>query len=184
MKGKTFVEFPAVEISFGLNDVNLINPITKREIKKLNLKGYFNSGREDDWSNAQLNIDTLYAHLKDGSLKFKGSLHNLKSPKVDVNLFLSADITGLDKIFNLGPVKNLKGKIDNLQVRGKFDYGKSEDLSDSKVEIDTLSADLPGGSVRISGLVRNFKSPDIDLNIFLSADVTDLDKLYNLRTIY
>ena len=80
VRGKTFVEFPAIEVSFGLNDVNLINPITKREIKKLNLKGYFNSGKEDDWSNAQLNIDTLYAHLKDGSLKFKGSLHNLKSP--------------------------------------------------------------------------------------------------------
>jgi hypothetical protein len=180
VKGKTFVEFPAIEVSFGLNDVNLINPITKREIKKLNLKGYFNSGKEEDWSNAQLKIDTLYAHLTDGSLKFKGSLHNLKSPEVNVNLFLSADMTGLDKIFNLGPIKNLKGKIENLQVRGKFNYGKSEDLSDSKVEIDTLSADLPGGSVRLSGFVRNFKSPDIDLNVFLSADVTDLDKLYNL----
>ena len=112
------------------------------------------------------------------SSKVRFTILNLRI--VDVNLFLSADMTGMDKIFNLGPVKNLKGKIDNLQVRGKFDYGKSEDLSDSKVEIDTLSADLPGGSVRISGLVRNFKSPDIDLNIFLSADVTDLDKLYNL----
>ncbi|MCK7523656.1 MAG: hypothetical protein MZV64_41470 [Ignavibacteriales bacterium] len=45
VKGKTFIEFPAIEISFGLNNVELINPITKRKIKNLNLKGNFNSGK-------------------------------------------------------------------------------------------------------------------------------------------
>ena len=63
VKGKTFVEFPQTEIFFGLNDVELVNPVTQRTIKNLNLKGYFNSGYKDDFSKAILKIDTLYANI-------------------------------------------------------------------------------------------------------------------------
>ena len=76
VKGKTLIEFPQTEISFGLKNVELINPITKRKIKHLNLNGKFNSGRADDWSDARLVVDTLFADLPNGVVKLSGSVRN------------------------------------------------------------------------------------------------------------
>ena len=121
VKGKTFVEFPQTEISFGLKDVELINPVTQRTIKNINLRGYFNSGKKENFSEARLKIDTLYANLPDGKLKLSGSINNFDQPEFDINLFLKADVTGLDKIFKLDFIENLKGKIEiNDRFEGKF----------------------------------------------------------------
>jgi uncharacterized protein involved in outer membrane biogenesis len=119
--GKTLIEFPAVNISFGLKDVDLINPITKREIKNLNLGGSISSGKSDDWSDAKLKIDTLFADLQGGYLNLSGSILNFKTPEIDLSVFLSADVTGLEKVFNLGSITDLKGKI-TLKDRIKGSY--------------------------------------------------------------
>ena len=120
--GKTLIEFPVIDISFGLKDVELLNPITKREIKNLNLRGYFNSGRVDDWSDASLFVDTLSADLPNGIVKISVSVKNLKFPEVDANIFLSGDVTGLDKVFKSGLIKDLKGEIILIdKIKGKYD---------------------------------------------------------------
>ncbi|MCU0364460.1 MAG: hypothetical protein MUE93_02160, partial [Ignavibacteriaceae bacterium] len=121
VKGKTLIEFPAMEMFIGLKDVELINPITKRKIKNLNLKGYFNSGKSDDWSDARLRVDTLFADFPDGLLKLSGSIQNYKLPEVDINIFLSADVTGLEKVFKLGSISDLKGKIELIdRIKGSY----------------------------------------------------------------
>lgn len=112
IKGKTFVEFPSIEIAFGLNKVYLTNPLTSRPIKNLNLAGNFKSGESDDWSDAELFIDTLYADLYDGFVKLSGSINNFTQPQINVNVLLSADVTGLEKVFKLGTISDLKGKLE------------------------------------------------------------------------
>ncbi len=69
IEGKTFSEFPLINFDFGFKDVELNNPITKRTIKNLNFKGYFNSGRNKNLSEATLKIDTLYADFPEWSFK-------------------------------------------------------------------------------------------------------------------
>lgn len=128
--GKTLSEFPAIDISFGLQDVNLINPITKRQIRNLNLHGQINSGNADDWSDARLVVDTLSADLPYGKVKLSGSISNLKYPEVEVNIFLSGNVTGFDKVFKSGSITDLKGNIKLTdRIKGKYDINNKKFMS-------------------------------------------------------
>ena len=148
VRGKTFVEFPQTEISFGLKNVNLINPITKREIKNLNLKGYFNSGKSDDWSDAKFVVDTLFADLQGGVINLSGIVHNFNLPEIDINLFLSVDVTGLEKVFKLGSISDLKGKIEltdrvigKYLIEEKLFIGK---INEAKISFTDFGINIPG----------------------------------------
>ncbi len=180
VKGKTLVEFPQTEISFGFKDLELINPVTRRKIKNLNLKGHFNSGKKDDFSKARLKIDTLYAYFPDGSINVSGSVSNFKLPEIDMNVFISADITGLEKIFNLGSISDLKGKIKfNDKIKWKYYLVEEQfvsEINSAKLELESFGLKIPGTMIidEVNGIIGR-ENDDVyfeDLRV-LSED-TDL----------
>lgn len=179
VKGKTFIEFPLTEISFGLNDVELINPITKRKIKNLNLKGYFTSGQKDNWSDAKLKIDTLYADLPDGHLNLSGLIRNYKLPEVDVNIFLSADVTGLEKVFKLGSISDLKGKIELAdRIKGKYLIKEKKFVSSiniAKISFSDFGFKIPGTIVfdKVNGVIRRENDEIYFENLSVISEDTD-----------
>jgi uncharacterized protein involved in outer membrane biogenesis len=151
VKGKTLIEFPQTEIAFGLKDVELINPITKRKIKHLNLNGNFNSGKSDDWSDASLVVDTLFGDLQDGRINLSGSVHNFIMPEIDISVFLSADVTGLEKVFKFGKITDLKGRIELTdRIKGKYLIEEKKFVS----EINTAKLSLENFGVKIPGAIR------------------------------
>ncbi len=177
VKGKTFIEFPLTEISFGLNDVELTNPITKRKIKNLNLRGLFRSGKSDNWSDSRLILDTLYADLPDGFVMLSGSVHNFNLPEIDFNVFLSADVTDLDKLFKLGSISDLKGKIELTdRIKGKYFLEEKKfvaEINDGRLSFKDFGVKVPGVLVldKVNGVISR-KNDDIffsDLSI-LSED--------------
>jgi len=179
VKGKTFIEFPSIEVSFGLKDVNLINPLTKREIKNLNLKAHFNSGKLDDWSNASLIVDTLFADLPDGLVKLSGSVRNYKLPEVDINIILSADVTGLEKVFRLGSISDLKGKID-LTDRIKEKYILEEkkfavEINEAKISFTDFGFNIPGvlRLDKLNGNISRINDDYIFDDLSIISDDTD-----------
>ncbi|MCW8804452.1 MAG: AsmA-like C-terminal region-containing protein [Ignavibacteriaceae bacterium] len=190
VKGKTLVEFPQTEISFGLIDVELINPVTQRKIKNLNLKGYFNSGKIDDFSKARLKIDTLYADFPNGALKLSGSVNNFSAPEFDTQFFLNADVIGLDKVFKLDFMDNLKGKIEiNDRLKGK--YIKNEKRFDSEINnanifFEDFGFAIPG-TIKIDRLNGNISRKNDDYyfdNLSVISDDTDFlinGKIENLQ---
>jgi hypothetical protein len=193
VKGKTFVEFPTIDMSFGLKNVDLINQITKREIKNLNLKGNFNSGKSDDWSNAKLVIDTLFADLPDGTVNLSGSVHNFKMPEVDINVFLSADVTGLEKVFKLGSISDLNGKIELTdRIKGKYLIEEKKFVSEinhAKLSLDNFGVKIPGTMVfdNVNGVIRRenddiyFDSLSViseDTDILINGEVQNLPYLF------
>lgn len=193
VKGKTFVEFPTIEISFGLKNVELINPITKRKIKNLNLKGNFNSGRSDDWSDAKLIVDTLFADLPDGMVKLSGLVRSYKLPAVDINIFLSADVTGLEKVFKLGAISNLKGKIEFTdRIKGKYLINEKKfvsSINNAKLSLENFGVNIPGTMVfdKVNGEIRRendniyFDSLTViseDTDILINGKVQNLTYLF------
>ena len=121
MKGKTYLETPQVDIKFGLTDASLVNPVTKRLIKNLNLRGTFNSGDSADFSQAILRVDTLHADFPDGKIKLSGEIKNFRTPEIDIGVILNADVTGLDDVFKITIIDELKGKIKlDEKVKGKY----------------------------------------------------------------
>jgi AsmA protein len=193
VSGKTLIEFPAIDISFGLNDVDLINPITRREIKNLNLKGSISSGKSDDWSDSKLKIDTLFADLQGGYLNLSGSLRNFKAPEVDLSVFLSADVTGLEKVFNLGSVTDLKGEL-KLKDRIKGSYNIEDKkfaasvnrgsifLKDFGIRIpNTIRFDKVNGKIRRDNDELYLDSLSIiseDTDILLNGEINNLQYLF------
>lgn len=191
--GKTLIEFPAVDIKFGLNDVDLINPITKREIKNLNLTGSISSGKSDDWSDAKLKIDTLFADLKGGYFNLSGSIRNFKSPEVDLDVLLSADVTGLEKVFNLGSITDLKGEIKlKDRIKGKYNiedkkFAASVNrgnifLKDFGIRIpNTIRFDKVNGTIRRDNDVFYLDSLNViseDTDILINGEVNNLNYIF------
>ena len=183
IKGKTFVEFPSIEIAFGLNKVYLTNPLTSRPIKNLNLAGNFKSGESDDWSDAELFIDTLYADLYDGFVKLSGSINNFTQPQINVNVLLSADVTGLEKVFKLGTISDLKGKLEITdRLIGKYLVDEKKYLSEmnkAKISFSDFSITIPGKIKfdKVDGVIRR-ENDDIffdDLSV-ISEDTDFLIK--------
>ncbi len=148
VEGKTFSEFPLVNIDFGIKDVELVNPITSRTIKNLNLKGSFNSGRNKNLSEATLKVDTLYADFPDGKINLAGSVNNFAKPFFNINLFLDADVTGWDDVFKLGSIDSLNGRITiKDKTEGKYDASKKSIISNtnlSEISFENFGFIIPG----------------------------------------
>ena len=148
VRGKTFSENPLVDLYFKINNVNMINPVTDRAINNLNFQGEFHSGKAEDWSDAKMKIDTLYADLSSGLINLSGSVSNFKVPEVDVNIFFSADVTGLEKIFDLDFVENLRGKIE-IKDRFKGNYlleekRFSDEINQANISFEDFGFNIPG----------------------------------------
>ena len=193
IKGKSYIELPVADVSFGLNNVELINPITKRKIKNLNLKGYFNSGNNEDLSLARLRIDNLNADFPDGRLKLSGSINNFDQPEFDINLYLIADVTGLDKVFKLDFMDNLTGKIEvNDRLKGK--YIKNEKRFESEINIGEISLENFGfyipGTIKfdkINGIISRKNDDYYFDSLSIRSDNTDLlinGEINNLQYLF
>lgn len=193
VKGKTFIEFPQIDFSFGLKDVSLINPITNREIKNLNLNGHFNSGKMDDWSQARLLVDTLFADLQGGFVNLSGSVRNFKLPEIDLNIFLSADVTGLEQVFKLGSISDLKGKIELTdRIKGKYLIEEKKFVSAinlAKLSFEDFGFRILGTIVfdKVNGVIRreddNIYFDDLsiiseDTDILINGEVQNLPYLF------
>ncbi len=148
LREKLFQSFLLINIDFGFNDVELINPVTSRTIKNLNSKGSFNSGRNKNFSEATLKVDTLYADFPDGEINLAGSVNNFVQPEIDANLFLDADVTGWDDVFKLGSVDSLNGRITlKDRVKGKYDISKKRFISNinvSEISFQNFGFIIPG----------------------------------------
>jgi len=169
--GKVFSEFPIVDLKFGFNNVDLNNPITNRNIKNLNLIGSFNSGKNKNLSAARLTIDTLFTEFPDGQLNLSGIIKDFTKPEFDINLFLDADLTGLDELFDLGGVDSIKGRL-SVVDRFKGEYNTvgekfNSELDSSEIKFfdfgfiipNTIRFDRING--QISKLGDNFTLKDL-----------------------
>lgn len=180
IRGKTFIQIPFMDFTFGFNNVELLNPITKREIKNVNCKGHFNSGNKDDFSEARLKIDTLYADFPDGALKLSGSVKNFTAPEFDTQLFLNADVTGLDKVFKLDFMDNLKGRIEiNDRFKGKYlvkEKRFSSEINNANIYLEDFGFTIPG-ALKIDRMNGNISRKNDDYyfdNLSVLSDDTDL----------
>jgi AsmA protein len=193
VKGKTFIEIPFIECSFGFNDFELINPVTKRTIKNLNLKGHFVSGENDDLSEAKLKIDTINADFPDGKLKLSGSIKNFLVPEVDLQLYLKADVTGLDEVFKLDIIDDLKGKIEiNENIKGKYIESEKRFVSEknsAQIFLDDFGFNIPGAikADKVNGSILRKNDDYYFDNLSVISDDTDFlidGEIKNLQYLF
>jgi len=180
IKGKSKINIPEIEFTFGLKDAKLFNPVTNRTIKNLNLKGEFNSGTKNDLSQAELLIDTLYADSPDGILKLSGLIKNFQLPELDLNLYLKADVTGWDKLFKLDFIDNVKGKVEVTdRIIGKYIAEEKRFVSEinlSKISLENFGLVIPGvlNLDKVNGVISRENNNIYFDNLSVISEDTDL----------
>ncbi len=149
--GKTLTELPLVEMDLLLTDVSLVNPVTKRLIRNLNLNASFTSGTKSDLSESIVVVDTLYADFPDGIIRLSGKAKNFKSPELDINLFLDADVTGLDDVFKINALDELKGRVKiNQRYKGRYIPENKKVIT----VVNNLDIYLTGFALSIPGTIK------------------------------
>lgn len=179
IEGEVFTELPLISLDFGFENVELNNPLTKRTIKNLNLKGFFSSGRTKDLSKASLQIDTLFADLPKGHLNLEGTIKDFTNPEFDINLFLDADLTGLDEILKLGSVDSIKGKIIiKERINGKYNVSDKKinnNINEAEISFENFGFLIPG-TIRfdkINGTISNSDDKFLLKDLRIKSESTD-----------
>jgi hypothetical protein len=115
--------------------------------------------------------------IKSGDFYFDGSVKGktfVEFPKIKCKF-------GFEDVEIVNPVTSRR--INNIDFKGSFNSGQKKDFSDSKLRIDTLNADFHTGTLKLSGVINNFVTPELDVNLFLKANVTGFDEVLKLGFI-
>ena len=147
VKGMLFSGIPNFDFKFGVDEVDIKIPNTDQLISKLYMKGYFQSGNEEDLSAASLKIEQLSADLPGGNLDGTVTINNFVAPELDVDFYLKADITGFDNIFDLGELDSLTGLLEiRSEIIGKYNNSTKyfeEKVNKSVFRFDSISFIIP-----------------------------------------
>lgn len=108
------------------------------------------------------------------------------------NIYFNGTIKGaifegipeFDFVFGLNEVDlfipSVENYIKNMHFEGKFNSGTRIDLSKADLQINNLSAEMPGGYVKGNCEVKNFISPYVELDWDMKANITGFDEIFKL----
>ena len=118
---------PRLEFVVGATGINLTLPEQLGEFKDIGFEGSFRSGEMDDFAEAELEIRNLRGRLPGGSLVGYLRIQNFVKPAIMVHLNASARLNGYDRIFNIGGLKNLTGKVSiQSDYDGQLDFSSPD----------------------------------------------------------
>ena len=146
--GTLFKNIPEINCTFGIDDVKIDIPKTKKSISQLNLDGFFKSGNSADFSKAHLKIEKASAQLPGGEFSGSFNISNFQKPKFDIHYNLKTDIDGFHNIFNISMLDSLSGNLEvTSNLSGKYFPEKKqigEKNGNSVVKCNNISFVIPG----------------------------------------
>ncbi|HEY9115961.1 MAG TPA: AsmA family protein [Bacteroidales bacterium] len=118
-------------------------------------------------------------------------IKNIQEGELSVNGSIIGDLhAGIPNTSIHFKLKNLKVGIpgtdefvEKANIEGNFSSGTKKDFSKAHVQIDTLSAELPGGNIAASMKMKDFINPEIDLLFELKARLNGLDKVFKINLV-
>jgi len=111
VSGKTINHIPDITFRFGAENINLDIPGQREAIEQLGFSGYFSTGEADNFSETVLRIDELHGCLPGGQISGGLEIVNFSDPLLTASCRLNANIDGWDRVFKLGPIQQLAGRI-------------------------------------------------------------------------
>lgn len=104
-------DLPAVDLEFGCENAWFLNPNSARKVDKLNFRGFFTMGSEQNLRTAELKIENLNAQPGEG--QFRGSFHvrDFIKPQVAVDLHARLDMAEVSELLNLRNTADIKGEV-------------------------------------------------------------------------
>lgn len=180
LKGQIFGELkkqaPQINVSFGAKDLKLHFGHGLEEFNDIGFDGTFKTGSATDYSEAVLEIKNLKGKLPGGTIRGQFYLNNLVQPYLRYYLNATTQLDGFDRIFQIGFLENLKGKISakaefdgmfNRKDKHKMDSGRA-----STIVLNDLSFNLPSNNRRVSNVSGTLSNKNNQVSL------TDLKFVY------
>ncbi len=190
IKGNIANKMPYAEIKFGINDLYLKIPDTKREIKNISFDGFFSTGTDQDFSGAILQLKNISSEGPAGRSTGSIQIRNFKQPEFELSLNGNIDLSNIDRIFKFidTPVYSGVARI-KAEVQAIYDYPEKKikhqrsniaiDLEDFSFLIantgkkcDDLSGHLQWQNNKI--VVNDLTMRAAPTDILLSGEITNL----------
>lgn len=156
---------------------------------KFNIHGFF-----DIKDKGLLDLEIKGADKGLGFVSYLLSKKGLENVR-NGNLFFNGHINGTfkDEIpniqFDFG-IKDLSiglpestDSLSNLKITGKFKSGRKLDLSETRLQVDTLQGQLPDGYIEGNFVAENFTKPYLNYKLDLKSKINDFDKIFRQNLI-
>ena len=123
-------------------------------------------------------IPFLEKYNNAGEIYFNASIHgsSIKGNRP----FIDAEF-GASKAFLENP--NSAKKIDNMGFKGHFSNGKNKDASTMEFSLTDMTASLDKGEFKGSLLVKNFNSPEVDMQVDSNFNLNFIADFFELEQV-
>ncbi len=196
--GEAIGNVPKIDLEFGCQNADFINPKQKNSIRNLNFTGYFTNGVKRDLSTCELYIKSLSGNPEESV--FKGSFHikNFENPFVSLDFHSKLNLATLQNFFEIEALKGLSGWLTiDMTLDELMDYndtptalGKLKDGTDSRLLFQNVrfqSPKLPypllfdGKMEIVDGklLLQEFLAKLGKSDFRLQGEITNLAKLFH-----
>lgn len=114
-KGRMEDQIPNIQVSFGVEDLNLTDVAGNHKFSNIGFNGTFRSGQSADWSQAHITIENLRGQTPGGGVSGRIAIRNFQRPYLNSSLAATLNLKDLDNIFKLPKIDSLQGKV-NLKT--------------------------------------------------------------------
>lgn len=158
IRGKTINHIPEITFRFGAENINLDIPGQQEGIEQLGFSGFFSTGEADNFSETVLRIDRIHGRLPGGQITGGLEVVNFTDPLLTASCRLNADVAGWDRIFKLGSLQQLSGRISlNADVENRKLFRPEKLLGRTGV----FQLEITGAGFRWPGFPKRFEAIDM-----------------------
>ena len=132
-------------------------------------------GNDKDFSILNLFLkSTVVENIDEGDLFLNGTIAGK----------LNEGIPQIECSFGIKDVKiqipNTTQIINKLNLVGSFKSGLEDDFSNAYLQVEKITAQLPGGNLHGTFSVLNFQTPTLDVNCNMKTDIAGYENIFNI----
>jgi hypothetical protein len=102
---------PSVDADFGIQNATVLYKPTGTELKALNTKGYFTTGKKNTPETFELMLENFSANMNNSKLSGAFHILNFSQPKINVETVSEIDLAEWKSFFQLDTIAEMSGKL-------------------------------------------------------------------------
>jgi hypothetical protein len=107
-----------VDADFGIQNAKVLYKPTGTELKTLNTKGYFTTGKKNIPETFELKLENFSATMNNSKLSGNFHIQNFSQPKVNIETVSEIDLAEFKSFFQIDTISQISGK---LIIDARFD---------------------------------------------------------------
>ncbi len=102
---------PSIDADFGIQNATVLYKPTGTELKNLNTKGYFTTGKKNTPETFELMLENFSANMNNSKLSGAFHILNFSQPKINVETVSEIDLAEWISFFQIDTIAEMSGKL-------------------------------------------------------------------------